>query len=324
MKHSPPVISVLTPVYNGERYLAECIESVCAQTRTDWEYVIVDNCSLDGSADLAERYAALDERIRVVRCDEFVDAHRNFSRTARLMNPLSKYCKFLSADDWMYPECLARMVSVAERHQTVGVVSSYHLYGKHVGHGGFIEYTDEFVPGAQVIRTKLLDNQYLIGSPSQLLYRADLVRRMDPFFDETIWHADGHAHFRMLLECDLGFVHQVLTYTRLHLAALTSRSRRLNTYAPDEVRQLIQFGRKVLAPETYRKTIRTSLRRYAWFLMKQYVKPSRFRDAEFHIYHREEISHMLTEVRDDRETQIVLQGLSHLLRDRSEAPPLRP
>ena len=63
MQHSPPMISVLTPVYNGERYLAECIESVRAQTFTDWEYIIVDNCSEDGSADLAERYAATDERI---------------------------------------------------------------------------------------------------------------------------------------------------------------------------------------------------------------------------------------------------------------------
>ena len=51
MKHFPPVISVLTPVYNGERSLAECIESVRAQTQTDWEYVIVDNCNQDGACD---------------------------------------------------------------------------------------------------------------------------------------------------------------------------------------------------------------------------------------------------------------------------------
>jgi glycosyltransferase involved in cell wall biosynthesis len=319
MQRSPPLISVLTPVYNGKRYLAECIESVRAQTRTDWEYIVVDNSSQDGSADLAERYAAVDERIRVVRCDEFVNVYRNFSRSARLMSPHSRYCKFLSADDWMYPECLARMVSVAERYPTVGIVSSYHLHGKRLGHGGFVPYTDEVVSGAEVIRTKLLYNEYLIGSPSELLYRADLVRRTEPFFDESMWHSDGHANFRTLLEYDLGFVHQVLTYTRVHPAALTTRSLRLNTYLADEVRLLIQFGRKVLPPEVYRTTIRISLRRYVWFLMKQYVRPSRFCDAEFHIYHREEISRMLTEVGDDRETQIVLRGLRRLLRDRSSA-----
>lgn len=317
IQQSPPVISVLTPVYNGERYLAECIESVRSQTRKDWEYIVVDNCSQDGSADLAERYAAIDERIRVVRCDEFVGPNRNFSRSARLMSPRSKYCKFLSADDWMYPECLARMVSVAERHPTVGIVSSYHLHGKFVEHDGFVPYTEEVVPGAQVIRTKLLDNEYLIGSPSQLLYRADLVRRTDPFFDDIIWHADGDAHFRTLLEYDLGFVHQVLTFTRVHPGRLTSRSLRLNTYLADEVRLVIRFGRKVLAPDLYRRTIRTSLRRYGWFLMKQYVRPSRFRDAEFQTYHSEEISRMVAEAGDDRETRIALRGLQFLLRGRS-------
>jgi glycosyltransferase involved in cell wall biosynthesis len=310
---SPPAISVLTPVHNGERYLAECIESVRSQTRTDWEYIIVDNCSQDGSADLAGRYAAIDERIRVVRCDEFVNVCRNFSRSARLMSPHSKYCKFLSADDWMYPECLERMVSVAERNPTVGIVSSYHLHGKRVGHDELIPYDQEVVPGAEVIRTKLLENKHLLGSPSQSLYRADLVRRTDPFFEETLWHSDTHASFRTLLECDLGFVHQVLTFTRLHPAALTSRSVHLNTYSADEVRVILQFGRKVLPPEVYRRTIRISLRRYAFFLMKQYLRPSRFRDPQFHAYHREEISRMMVEAGDDRDTRIILRGLRLLL-----------
>lgn len=319
MQHPSPTISVLTPVHNGVRYLAECIESVRAQTRTDWEYIIVDNCSQDGSAELADRYAALDQRIRVVRCDTFVNVHRNFSRSALLMNPNSKYCKFLCADDWMYPECLDRMVSVMERHSAVGLVSSYHLQDKRVGHTGFVPYTDEVVPGAQVIRTKLIDNEYLVGSPSQLLYRADIVRRTDPFFDDSFWHSDGHAHFRTLLEHDLGFVHQVLTYTRVHPAARTSRSVRLNTYLPNDMRFLIEFGRKVLPPEAYQTTLRVWLRRYAWFLMKQYFKPARFRDAEFHIYHCGEISRMLTNIGDNREIRIVLQGLRLLVRGRSSA-----
>ena len=119
-KYSSPVISVLTPVYNGESYLAECIESVLAQTRADWEYIIVDNCSQDGTAELAERYAARDDRIRVMRCQEFVGVSGNFNRSVHLMSQKSEYCKFISADDWMYPECLELMVSVAERQGQSG------------------------------------------------------------------------------------------------------------------------------------------------------------------------------------------------------------
>ena len=60
-----PLVSVVTPVYNEEKNLAECIESVLAQTYPNWEYVIVNNCSTDRSLQIAESYAAQDKRIRV-------------------------------------------------------------------------------------------------------------------------------------------------------------------------------------------------------------------------------------------------------------------
>jgi glycosyltransferase involved in cell wall biosynthesis len=310
----PPLVSVLTPVYNGERYLAECIESVLAQSMKDWEYIIADNRSNDQSAAIAERYAAADGRIRVVRCDEFVNVHENFNRSARLMSPNSRYCKFLSADDWMYPECLERMVAVAERHRKVGVVSSYRLEDKRLLHDGLLPYTDEVMDGAQVVRAALLGWAHVTGSPSQLLYRADLVRRAQPFFDQTMRHSDTLAAFRTLLDCDLGFVHQVLTFTRLHTDALTSTSHRINTYLPNEIRALILYGRKALGAREYRTAMRSWLRRYGWYLLKQNLKPSRLHDVEFHDFHHDEIGRMLADLKDDAQTRIALQGLRVLVR----------
>jgi glycosyltransferase involved in cell wall biosynthesis len=56
-----PLVWVTTPVYNGERFLAECIESVLAQTYENWQYTIVDNCSSDGTAQIVRDYAARDK-----------------------------------------------------------------------------------------------------------------------------------------------------------------------------------------------------------------------------------------------------------------------
>ena len=69
-----PLVSVLTPFYNTAPYLAECIESVLAQTRGDFEYLLVDNCSTDGSDDIAAGYAARDPRIQ----ERMTDAARVF------------------------------------------------------------------------------------------------------------------------------------------------------------------------------------------------------------------------------------------------------
>lgn len=63
--NNPPLISIITPVYNVERYLPQCIESIIAQTLKDWELILVDDGSKDGSGAICDKYAAKDSRIRV-------------------------------------------------------------------------------------------------------------------------------------------------------------------------------------------------------------------------------------------------------------------
>src|SRR5438445_8622580 len=75
----PPLVSVVTPVYNGEDYLRDCIESVLAQTYTDWDYTIVNNCSTDRTLDIAREYADRDPRIRIHSNETFVRQIKNYN-----------------------------------------------------------------------------------------------------------------------------------------------------------------------------------------------------------------------------------------------------
>src|SRR5262249_46303995 len=97
-----PMVSIVTPVYNGASYLAECIESVLAQTYQNWDYTIVNNCSTDRSMEIARHYAALDDRIRVCENDQFLDVIANHNAALRKISPQSKYCKLIFADDWIF------------------------------------------------------------------------------------------------------------------------------------------------------------------------------------------------------------------------------
>ncbi|MEZ4456868.1 MAG: glycosyltransferase [Gemmatimonadales bacterium] len=87
MNGEEPLVTVITPVRNGEPYLAQAIESVLGQTYRNFEYLIVDNASTDESRATAARYAARDSRIRVVAETEFLDQISNFNRAVRLMDP---------------------------------------------------------------------------------------------------------------------------------------------------------------------------------------------------------------------------------------------
>src|ERR1019366_1560913 len=105
-----PLVSVLTPVYNMGNFLADCIESVLRQNYKNFEYIIVNNCSTDQSLDIALSYAKKDSRIRVHNNSDFVGVIDNHNIAFRLISPGSKYCKVVSADDWIFPDCLAQMV----------------------------------------------------------------------------------------------------------------------------------------------------------------------------------------------------------------------
>ena len=103
---SPLLVSIGTPMYNN---VEECIESVRAQTYGHWEYVIVNNCSTDGSAEIARRFAAVDLRIRALDNQELLEpAELNHNHALRQISAASKYCKMVFSDDWLFPHCLLK------------------------------------------------------------------------------------------------------------------------------------------------------------------------------------------------------------------------
>jgi glycosyltransferase involved in cell wall biosynthesis len=284
-----PLVWVVTPVYNGERYLAECIESVLAQTYGDWLFHVVDNRSTDRTADIARRYAEADSRIVLSKNEEFLPILANWNRALLAMPDEAKYCKVVHADDVLAPDCLEKMVAVAERHPSVSVVSSYADWGGEIRHTEGVSYPSELVSGREICRAALEGTSYVFGSPSSLLLRADPIReRMrerGTFYNEKNYHADTEVCFELLRTTDLGFVHQVLTYTRIHDAAASSLAMRVNTYPASWLTILVKYGRDYLGPRTYRRRLSAVILRYFWFVAKAILR-GKLRDPEFREHHR--------------------------------------
>ena len=124
-----PLVSVITPVYNGAEFLAECIESVLKQTYSNWVYTIVDNASTDATPEIIAHYAKKDSRIAHARFENFVGAIENHNRALGYVDRRSSWCKVVLADDWLYPECLERMLALAGRSPSIGIVSSFQRWG---------------------------------------------------------------------------------------------------------------------------------------------------------------------------------------------------
>lgn len=110
-----PKISVVTSVYNCERFIAETIQSVINQTCTDWEYILIDDCSKDRSAEIIQSFADKDPRIRLIRNEQNQGQCRNLNHGIQLAK--GEYIARLDHDDLCYPGRFQKQLDYMEAHK---------------------------------------------------------------------------------------------------------------------------------------------------------------------------------------------------------------
>ena len=164
---SEPLVSVLMTSFNRAAYIASAIESVLAQTMGDFELIVCDDASTDGTVEIAKAYVGRDARVRVVANADNLGDYPNRNRAAGLAR--GRFLKYHDSDDLMYPHCLAVMVGFLERDSTaVAALSS----GRHWAGGPCpmvltpeLAYEREFLgaglfhvgPGAALFRRESFD-----------------------------------------------------------------------------------------------------------------------------------------------------------------------
>ena len=112
------------PVYKVEEYVGKAIESILAQTFTEFEFLIVDDGTPDRSGEICDRYAKKDHRIRVIHKE---NGGAPSARNTAIDIAQGKYVYFLDSDDWAEPQMLADMYELAEKHQAQLVVCGFYI-----------------------------------------------------------------------------------------------------------------------------------------------------------------------------------------------------
>ena len=280
-----PLVSVVTPFYNTEEYLAECIESVLNQTYQNWEYVLVNNCSTDSSAEIAKKYSYIDKRIRLINNEKFLTQVKNYNHALHQICSESKYCKMVQANDWIFPECLSMMVAVVEKDASIGIVGAYSLKGSKVINDG-LPYLKQPLMGRDVGRTSLLlDGRQIFGSPTTTLVRSEVLRNRDPFFCEGCSFEDTDACFAVLRSWNFGFVYQVLSFIRVENESVSSC---ISSFDPEwflaKFIRIVKHGNYFLDAAEYQQRFQAV--KYYYF---RYLAHNVFcgREEDFWKYHRD-------------------------------------
>ena len=117
-------ISIGIPVYNGERFLRICLESLLAQTFTDYEIIISDNASTDSTRSICLEYAKKDKRIKYIKQEKNIGVIPNFYFV--LEKAIGKYFMWAAVDDYWYPEFIQKNIDVLEKNEsTVSSISDF-------------------------------------------------------------------------------------------------------------------------------------------------------------------------------------------------------
>lgn len=208
-----PLVSIILPVYNGERFLDEALRSCLDQTLSDWEMIVVDDASTDDSAKIISRYCVLDARIKSVRHE------RNRKLPAALNTGFGQatgnYLTWLSDDNRFWPEALAEMASFLNNNPDIGVVYS--------------DYRRIDLDGRMLREKQVKDPDKLVFGNvvgASFLYRRQVHQEVGDFDESKFLVEDYDFWLRCSKKFRLAPLHVVLYDYRMHSGSLTERRKR--------------------------------------------------------------------------------------------------
>lgn len=209
------LVSVLLPVYNGVAYVRSAIESVLKQDYDNFEFIIVDNASTDGTATILDEYHEV-RRVKIIRNQVTVPRLDNFRIVFDAASIDSRWYKFIGDDDCLLQECLSEMVNAAESFDNVGLVASWYYNNSQLVKG-MIEENEELIEGPAILKRLLVEPaaRATIFSPTSVLISPVAYRAMGGFRTDLL-HSDADLFYRILNHFDLAYVHRPLTAIGYH------------------------------------------------------------------------------------------------------------
>lgn len=173
---SKPLVSIIIPVYNVELYLSKCIDSILAQSFTDWECILVDDGSKDKSGSICDNYALKDNRIKVIHQN---NSGVSIARQVGIDNVCGEYSIHIDPDDWIESNMLEELYNKAKSDDADMVICDYY---KH--EGGVQQYINQrpnLLEPIKIIEQMLTTNMYppLYGSCWNKLVRCSCFNSSD-------------------------------------------------------------------------------------------------------------------------------------------------
>ena len=171
------LISIIVPVYNVEKYLDKCIQSILSQSYRDFELLLIDDGSTDTSGSICDKYASMDTRVRVFHKENGgVSSARNLG----IKEAIGDWITFIDSDDWIYADLLKSYINHFSYHADLYIQGFIDSNGNQ-----FVEKEAFWNGDDLIVKIDNIEHQ-LIGFVWNKLFRASIIKNNQLFFDEKI------------------------------------------------------------------------------------------------------------------------------------------
>lgn len=207
---SIPLVSIITPCYNAQKYIVETIESVLVQTYDNWELIIVDDYSTDGSIEIVKSYIAKDSKIKLICNNENIGVSK--SRNIAIRKAKGKYIAFLDSDDTWLPQKLKKQILVMEEENILLSYSDYET----IDENGLV--TGYFAVPNRVCYEDMLKTS-IIGTLT-MIYNVEVLGK---YYLEEVGHEDYVLKLAILKKIPYAIgIQEPLAAYRQHSQSLSS------------------------------------------------------------------------------------------------------
>lgn len=256
-----PLVSICIPTYNASKHLTECLDSVIAQTFTDFEVIVVDNQSSDETLDIVKSYSVNDSRFRISVNEQNIGAINNFNRCAELAK--GEWIKYVHADDLIAPDCLEKLVAAAKSDSVLVCGRREFVFGEKVSEKTKNYYFDilsnrsieSLFPNAIDISAQDFCKATLknigfniVGEPVAVLVHRNAFHRYGIFNRHIVNKCDVELWARIAVHTGVTYVSQTLAFHRVHNDSVTTSNTGKRHYRKSRIDQLLILHEFALNP----------------------------------------------------------------------------
>ena len=251
-----PKISIIVPIYNAQKTIERCIDSILNQDFSDFELILIDDGSKDNSGEICDTYAGKDQRVRVIHKENSgVSASRNLA----LREAGGEYLQFLDADDWITPNATRLLTESMETNGCDMVIADfYRVIGERLSHKGSID--EDGVLSREEFANNMMENpaDFYYGVLWNKLYKKSIIDEKQLCMNPKIsWCEDFMFNLEYIRHCDNIFVLQVPIYYYVKTkGSLVSQSMSLTKTIKTKMmvfEYYNDFYKQVLTEEEYEK-----------------------------------------------------------------------